>query len=166
MTEKRPVLLSLIASRITGLILLAPPTRLVPLTACLVLILALLSAPMAHAQGQVPVSHMPFPQPIGQSVGGGLDDRAGEPDEIDAARRARALNDMRQKEIISDTNKLLKLANDLDAEIRKANSDSLTPEQLHKLATIEKLARNVKEHMSTPVIGLPVYHPPPAPVMH
>jgi hypothetical protein len=109
---------------------------------------------------------MPYPQPIGQSVGGGLDDDRSEPDQIDAARRARALNDMRQKEIISDTNKLLKLANELDAEIRKADSDSLTPDQLHKLAIIEKLARNVKEHMSTPVANMPAYRPPPAPMMH
>jgi hypothetical protein len=109
---------------------------------------------------------MPFPQPIGQSVGGGLDDDRSEPDQIDAARRTRALNDMRQKEIISDTNKLLKLANEFDAEVRKANADSLTPEQLHKLAIIEKLAHNVKEHMSTPVSGAPIYHPPPPPMMH
>jgi hypothetical protein len=128
--------------------------------------MALLTAGTAHAQGTVPVSHMPFPQPIGQSVGGGLEDRGGEPDEIDAARRARALNDMRQKEIVSDTNKLLKLANELEAEIQKGNSDSLSPEQLHKLAMIEKLAHNVKEHMSTPVSGMPVYHPPSGPVMH
>ena len=165
MTEKRPVSLSLIAARITGSIHIARPARLAPLAAGLLLILALMTASKAHAQG--PSSpHMTFPQPIGQSVGGGLDDDRSEPDQIDAARRARALNDMRQKELISDTNKLLKLANELDAEIQKANADSLTPDQLHKLAIIEKLARNVKEHMSTPVANMPAYRPPPAPMMH
>jgi hypothetical protein len=139
--------------------------RPAPLAIWLALGLALLAATAAHAQVANPVSHMPFPQPIGQSVGGGLDDDRSEPDQIDAARRYRALNDMRQKALVSDTNKLLKLANELDAEIRKANSGSLTPDQLHKLATIEKLARSVKEHMSTPVANMPAYHPPSAPIM-
>ena len=124
-----------------------------------------LAAGTAHAQAPVQPPHFPFPPPNAQGVAAGIDDR-GEPDEATTARRVRALNDMRQKEIVSDTNKLLKLANELDAEIRKANSDSLTPEQLHKLATIEKLARNVKEHMSTPITGLPIYQPPPQPLMH
>ena len=132
MSEKRPVSLSLIAA------------------AWLALGIALLTAGAAHAQVGVPSPQSPFPPPIGPRVVGGIEDR-GEPDQEDTARRVRALNDMRQKAIVSDTNKLLKLANELDAEIRKANSDSLTPEQLHKLATIEKLARSVKEHMSTPV---------------
>jgi hypothetical protein len=146
MSDKRPVPLRFIA-------------------AFLLFGMALLTAKTAHAQVGVPGPQSPFPQPIGPRVGGGIDDRS-DLDLPDTARRVRALNDMRQKQIVSDTNKLLKLANELDAEIHKENSDSLTPEQLRKLATIEKLARNVKEHMSTPVTGLPDYQQPTVPLLH
>jgi hypothetical protein len=165
MSKKRPVSLNSIAARHAGTSRLARPGLVATLAALLAICLTLLAARTAHAQVGVPGPQMPFPQPLGQRIGGGLDDDRSEPDQIDAARRFRALNDMRQKEIVSDTNKLLKLANELDAEVRKANSDSLTPEQLHKFAMIEKLAHNVKEHMSTPVAGMPVYLPPPPPIM-
>jgi len=164
MSDKWPVSLSFIHTLLTGSIRLERPTRLATLAIRLAFGLALLAARTSHAQ--VPSAPlMPFPQPIGQSVGGGLDDGR-EPNEIDAARRFRALNDMRQKALVSDTNKLLKLANELEVEIHQANADSLTPDQLHKLATIEKLARSVKEKMSTPVANIPGFQPPPAPMMH
>jgi hypothetical protein len=63
-------------------------------------------------------------------------------------RRLNALNRERQKEMISDTNKLLKLAMELNDEIAANNTGSLTWDQLHKMAEIEKLARNVKEKMA------------------
>jgi hypothetical protein len=96
-------------------------------------------------------------------VGGGLDD-IGNSDPAEAERRIKALNGMRQKALVSDTDKLLKLANELNAEI-SANPDSLTADQMRKLATIEKLARSVKEKMSTPVSGSQMSQPPPAPMM-
>jgi hypothetical protein len=95
-------------------------------------------------------AHGPFSQPIGQRVGGGLDDmREGDPAESE--RRLRALNILRQKALVSDTKKLLQLANELNAEIGGADSESLTADQLRKLAAIEKLAHSVKEKMSTSV---------------
>jgi hypothetical protein len=125
----------------------------------LALVLVKAGAAQMGSTGQ----HGPFSQPTGQRVGGGLDDvESGDPTE--AARRMRALNTMRQKALVSDTDKLLKLANELNAEI-SANPEALTPEQLRKLATIEKLAHSVKEKMSTPVSGNPVYQPPPPPPM-
>jgi hypothetical protein len=82
------------------------------------------------------------------------------------ARRMRAMNIDRQKAIVSDTNRLVKLANELDAEINSTNPDSLTPEQLRKVAEIEKLARSVKEKMRTPVEQPPMFHPEtPPPLM-
>jgi hypothetical protein len=63
-------------------------------------------------------------------------------------RRLNALNRERQKEMISDTNKLLKLAVELNDEIAANNTGTLTWDQLHKMAEIEKLARNVKEKMA------------------
>lgn len=166
MNDKRLGSPSLIHQPLTGSMRLPRPTGPTPLSIGLALALLLFAARTVHTQVGASGPHAPLPQPIGQGASGGFDDRTGEPDQIDAARRFRAINEMRQKELVSDTNKLLKLANELDAEIHKTNADSLTPDQLHKLATIEKLARSVKEKMSTPVQGAPVYQPPQPPLMH
>jgi hypothetical protein len=139
--------------------LLGPILTLV-LSLGLVLVLARATAAQMGSTGQ----HGPFSPPTGQRAGGGLDD-AGNGDPTEAARRMRALNTMRQKALVSDTDKLLKLANELNAEI-SANPETLSPEQLRKLATIEKLAHSVKEKMTTPVAGNPMYEPPlPPPMM-
>ena len=66
-------------------------------------------------------------------------------------RRLRALNAERQKEMVADANKLLKLARELNAQVAMQKPESLTPEQLHKIAEIEKLARNVRQRMSAAV---------------
>jgi hypothetical protein len=78
-------------------------------------------------------------------------------------RQLRMLNAERQKELVADTKKLLKMAQDLDAEIGSTNPDSLTPDQLRRIAEIEKLAHSVKEKMSTSVRGTTMYplDPPP-----
>ena len=74
-------------------------------------------------------------------------------------RLLRALNADRQKSMVSDANRLLRLAKELNAEIARTNPDSLSLDQLRKMAEIEKLARNVKEKMSTSVRGMPGYVP-------
>ncbi len=66
-------------------------------------------------------------------------------------RRMRALNMERQKEMVSDTNKLLRLARELNAEVAVQKPDTLTSEQLHKVAEIEKLAHSIKERMTSGV---------------
>jgi hypothetical protein len=79
------------------------------------------------------------------------------PDDVDPAmaeRRIRALNNERQKQIVSDTDKLLKLARELNEEVAKANTGSLNMDELHKIADIEKLARNVRQRM-TETVGEP-----------
>jgi hypothetical protein len=75
------------------------------------------------------------------------------PDQMQELQRLKALNAARQQSMVSDTNKLLKLVNELNEEIARGNADALSPAQLHKVAQIEKLARNVKEKMSTPILG-------------
>ncbi len=81
-------------------------------------------------------------------------------------RRLTALNRERQKELISDTNKLLKLAMELNDQIAANNTGTLTWDQLHKMAEIEKLARNVKEKMADgvgqvgPTPDIPIAMPP------
>jgi hypothetical protein len=74
-----------------------------------------------------------------------------------------ALNVERQKEMVSDTNKLLKLAKELNEEVAASHATGLTPDQMRKIAEIEKLAKNVRERMTsavgpqqrTPYVGPP-----------
>ena len=90
------------------------------------------------------------------------------PDDADPAmveRRIRALNIQRQKQIVADTDKLLKLARELNEEVAKANTGTLTPDELHKIADIEKLARNVRQRMTEGVGGSQTNIPPPAPLI-
>lgn len=93
------------------------------------------------------------PPNAGQQVDGafgGMD--SGDP--VEKEKRLRALNAARHKSLVSDANKLLKLAQELDDEVHRTNPDSLTPAELGKVAEIEKLAHRVKDEMSTSVRGM------------
>ena len=94
-----------------------------------------------------------------------FDDDIGSRDPVLREKQLRALNAERQKELVADTNKLLKLAQDLNGEIGEANPGSLTPDQIRRFAEIEKLAHSVKEKMSTSVRGTPLYPLDPLPMM-
>ncbi|MGA8742326.1 MAG: hypothetical protein WB561_14165 [Terracidiphilus sp.] len=74
-------------------------------------------------------------------------------------KRLNAMNADRHKSMVSDTDKLLKLARQLDAEIASNPSEELTPEELHKVGEIEKLARNVKAKMAQSFGAGPQLHP-------
>lgn len=80
-------------------------------------------------------------------------------------KRIRALNADRQKLLISDTVKLVKLTADLNAQINSTHPQSLTDDQLRMVAEIEKLAHDIREKMSSPVnvapLGGPSLAPPP-----
>jgi hypothetical protein len=76
-------------------------------------------------------------------------------------KRVRQLNAERQKELVSDTQKLLQLARELNAEVSDANTASMTDAQLRKVAEIAKLARSVKEKMTFSVGGYPNLKAPP-----
>jgi hypothetical protein len=78
-------------------------------------------------------------------------------DPVFQQRRLRQLNDARHKSIVSDADKLLKLVTELNSEISSTTPASLTPEQLRKVAAIEKLARNVRDEMRSPVNGMPAF---------
>ena len=75
-------------------------------------------------------------------------------------KRIRLLNAERQKALISDTEKLLKLAKELNDEVTGSDSSSLSDAQLRKVAEIGKLAHNVKEKMSYSVGGFPGINTP------
>jgi hypothetical protein len=87
----------------------------------------------------------------------------GDSNPIDPAKQMRRLNDDRHKTIVSDTNKLLKLTRELDAEIAANNSDALTTKELHKLAAIEKLAHSVRQKMVLSFGVGPQFHEPTFP---
>ncbi len=107
-----------------------------------------------------PASQQPIPNPMNQQSRG-LYDGFGDKDPVLAARQMRALNADRQKSLVSDTEKLLKLAKQLNSEIETSNQNELTQVQLREIADIEKLARNVKEKMSTSFVGGPSFEPIP-----
>jgi hypothetical protein len=123
-----------------------------------VLCVGLVSGLPAHAQniGQI---HSGFPQPAGPSLGGGVNDI---PDDgsIDHEKLLRTLNAERQKSLVADTNKLVRLVKELNDDIARTKPQQLSDEQLRKLAEIEKLAHNVKEKMSTSVRGTPSFTAP------
>ncbi len=63
-------------------------------------------------------------------------------------KRLRLLNVERQKEIVSDTARLLQLAQELNAEVAGKEASGMTAEDLRKVAEIGKLAKSVKQKMS------------------
>ena len=71
----------------------------------------------------------------------------------EAEKRLRTINAERQKSMVSDTDKLLKLATELNNEIAQSKPGALTPAQLRKVAEIEKLAHNVRDKMVMSVRG-------------
>jgi hypothetical protein len=78
-----------------------------------------------------------------------------QPDPIGEQHRQRLLNTDRQKKLVADADKLLKLASQFNTEIGAADPASLTPAQLRTLSEIQKLAHSVKTRMSTPIYGMP-----------
>ena len=104
------------------------------------------------------------PDPYSGNPRGDLSQILRESQEVDSVqeeRRLRLLNADRQKSMVADTDKLLKLVREYNAEVASNDSSSLSPNELRQLAEIEKLAHSVKEKMSTSVRGVPVYLQPP-----
>ena len=77
----------------------------------------------------------------------------GNDDPVFAEKRLRALNEERQKNIVSDTAKLLKMVRELNSEVESGDPAGFTPEQVREISEIEKLAHSVKEKMSFAVGG-------------
>jgi nitric oxide reductase activation protein len=61
--------------------------------------------------------------------------------------QAKLRNMDRQKQIVSDTQKLVALANELQADVQKSNKDTLSLDVIRKADEIEKLAKSVREKM-------------------
>ncbi len=122
-----------------------------------VLVLALLlGIPLA---GQSPVSAFP---PASKSreqfpnANGPLDQNSNPQNQ----KRIQFLNAQRQKDIVSDTEKLLKLARELNDEVATADPEHMNDDQVHKVAEIAKLAKSVKDKMSYSLVGYPSVNTP------
>lgn len=75
------------------------------------------------------------------------------------ARQVKFLNVQRQKTIVADSDKILQLARELNADAASENPTFSLAEREQKAEAIEKLAKTVREKM-TNAIGTP---PPPNP---
>jgi hypothetical protein len=125
----------------------------------------LAAAGLACAQNSNPGGY-PFPRP-GWGNGPTVavpGDGSGDPAErIAREKRLGVINVERQKALVADTQKLVKLAAELNAEINSAHQTELTAGQLRKVAEIEKLAHSVRDKMSSAFTGvLPNFGTPSA----
>ena len=68
-------------------------------------------------------------------------------DRVDTERQRTTLNAERQKQIVADSDKLLKLTKELNDEVAAGNTGQWSFDEMEKIAQIEKLARNVKARM-------------------
>lgn len=84
-----------------------------------------------------------LPGSVGNPMGPGSD--TGDSPFSDTTRQRR--NDDRQRRIVSDTQRLVALANQLKTEIALSGAESMTPEMLRQMDEIEKLAKSVKDKM-------------------
>jgi hypothetical protein len=114
-------------------------------------------AVLSMAQGYVAAGQQPISKRLGESLHG-PSDALGSMDPKLARRQVLLLDIQRQKTMVSDTDRLLELATELKSEIDSGDSASLSPEQLHKIAEIEKLARSVKQKMTITIGGGPALH--------
>jgi hypothetical protein len=90
-------------------------------------------------------------------------------DEMDpqlAHRQLRALNAERQKELVSDTAKLVKLAKALDRQTQATDGATLTEAQWKEVDRIQKLARSVREKMVQTFGDGPIFRPVLNPAIH
>jgi len=111
-------------------------------------ILALIAGAQSFPSSQLPGQGSPHVRnPYGTSP---------ESDPLYEQKRMNALNADRHKSMVSDTEKLLQLAKQLDAEIAANSTDGLTSQEMKQVAEIEKLARNVKEKMARSFGGGPL----------
>jgi len=123
-------------------------------------LLALLSAParMTAQNGQLGGQSYPRAR-IGQDSTSPV--MGDDIDPLMQEKRLNALNAERQKSLVADTNKLVKLVAELNAEINGTHPASLTEAQVKELAEIEKLAHNIREKMSASINGIPQWNPAP-----
>lgn len=63
------------------------------------------------------------------------------------AEQARQLRDQRKKQLLSDSDKLVKLSLELRQQIHDATTDTVSADSFRKAAEIEKLAQSLRKQM-------------------
>jgi hypothetical protein len=102
-------------------------------------------------------SQLPSPQVVGSMPDPNNGPRESNPEL--QQQQIQELKKMRREELLSDTSKLLKLTTQLNSEMDQDQGKPLSREQLRIASKIEKLARNIRKNMSTPLPGLALYAP-------
>jgi hypothetical protein len=122
---------------------------------CSIVLAAVAFVPFAaHAQQQPPKSPITPIQSQSPRLGGDASTPGfgnTNPRDPDQARmlkgRGKERNDLRQKQIVDETNHLLDLAKQLKDAVDKSSKDQLSLEVVNTATEIEKLAKTVKEKM-------------------
>lgn len=124
---------------------LAPKIRYT--TICLVsmvLVAIAFAAPAARAQQSTVIPTNPNPR-VGAD---GFNDNPRDPEQSRMLKdMTRERNQLRQKQIVEDTNQLLDLARQLKDAVDKSSKDQLSLSVVNTATEIEKLAKTVKEKM-------------------
>jgi hypothetical protein len=107
----------------------------------MVFLFALTSGGAGHSQSTTIQGHSPIPRQDVETLS------ADDANPTSTQKRQLALNAQRQKQMVADASKLLKLAQELNDEVAASHPGAWAPEQLRKIAEIEKLARSVREKM-------------------
>lgn len=103
-------------------------------------VLFLVTIPSEYALAQAPASPPPPAATSSQTEAKKADDAA--------APAKPTVTDPRQAQILADTQKLLKLSQELKAEVAKSNKDTLSLAVIKKAEEVEKLAKTLKEELS------------------
>lgn len=111
----------------------------------------LLGIPLAGQYPQFPSTNGQRNGQIYTDNGGQVGQDSNSPDK----KRIKMLNAERQKALVLDAEKLLRLAKELNDEMAANESGTMSGEQLHKVEEIGKLAKSVKEKMSFSVGSSP-----------
>lgn len=124
--------------------------RLSPIA--LVAALLVLSAPLAATAQKVPTSPS-LQTSAGDTPVPSADSPFGNASPVDPARAhmirnmTKERNEIRQKQIVDDTQQLVDLAKQLQDAVSRSNKDELSLSVVNTAAEIEKLAKVVKEKM-------------------
>jgi hypothetical protein len=113
----------------------------------LLLVLALCVMPPAHAQQQTQTP-IYVPSPTGIDRSGDVSVSSGSLERQMAEKMAIERNKQRQEKIVSDSAKLLALAQKLNSDVAKSNKDQLSVAVVKEAEEIEKLAKSIKSKMS------------------
>jgi hypothetical protein len=84
-----------------------------------------------------------IPDPFGQGQGAHMDPNVRHA-QLEAAKKR---NLERQSRIVNDANKIVQLAQEVNADVEKGEKPALSPIAAKKTEEIEKLAKGVKERM-------------------